>query len=399
MITMRRLFLIPVLVLLPLAAFARQWAPEYEAKVGKEAATEVEKRWKVVDDKDRQAALEEMVKAIVGVCDRPEVVYTVKIIDEKEVNAFSIPGGYVYVTRGLLDDAHSAHEIAGVLAHEITHNTFYDALERAEKSKKLFMGSLAATIGALLLGGESDQISAVLAAGEYIRLGVLSQYSMDVETRADHHAVKYLLATRKYNPVGMLTFMERLAARERHLPKVELGVYADHPDTDKRVRQIIDQLEDAGVDVNRRAVTKWEPPKAEEREIEGRKLVVLSLWGVEVMRTDSAPEGQTPLQRMEAAGEKLRAALADGLEDYQVVAEPRRTPPRVMLGSQEWIVLTEADAAAAGMPADELARQIATNLSAAFHKERLDRLWQPPKPEPEKKPETKPEDKPQSEKK
>ena len=397
MITMRHLFLIPVLVLLPFAAFARQWAPEYEAKVGKEAATEVEKRWKVVDDKDLQAQLQDMVNAIVSVCDRPQVVYTVKIIDEKEVNAFSIPGGYVYVTKGLLDDAQSEHEIAGVLAHEITHNTFYDALERAEKSKKLFMGSLAATIGALLLGGESEQISAVLAAGEYIRLGVLSQYSMDVETRADEYAVKYLLATKKYNPVGMLTFMERLAARERHLPRVELGVYADHPDTDKRVRRIIDQLEDAGVDVNRRAVTKWEPPLAEEKEIEGRKLAVLSLWGVEVMRTDSAPEGQTPLQRMQAAGETLRAALADGLEDYQVVAEPRRTPPRVMLGSREWILLTDADGAAAGMPPDELARQIVSNLSAAFHSERLDRLWQPPKPEPE--PEKKPEDKPQSEKK
>ena len=366
---------IAMLVLLPLLAYAKQWSPDYEAKVGKETAAEVEKRWKIVTDEAQQKQLDEIAATIGAVSDRPEVKYTIKIIDEKEVNAFSIPGGYVYVTKGLLGDVQSVDELAGVVAHEITHNTYYDALERADQSKKLFMGSLATTIGALILGAKGDQLSAVLAAGEYIRLGVLSQYSMKVELRADKSGVEYLIASKRYNPVGMLTFMERLAAEERHKPKVELGVYADHPDTDERVRRIIDLLEAAGVDINRRAVTKWEPPKVEEQDVDGRKLAVLSLWGVEIMRSDCAPEGQTATQRLEAVAEKLRGALADGLQDYQITADQKSTPPRVMAGQDALLVVTPQDAAVAGLSQADLTVQIVGNLSAAMHKESLDRWW------------------------
>jgi Zn-dependent protease with chaperone function len=364
-----------MLVLLPLLAYAKQWPVEYESKIGKEASVEVEKRWKVVTDEAQQKQLDEIADIIAGVSERPQIKYTVKIIDEKEVNAFSLPGGYVYVTKGLLEDVQSVHELAGVLAHEITHNTFYDALERADQSKKLFMGSLATAIGALILGAKGDQLSAVLAAGEYIRLGVLSQYSMKVELRADRGGVEYLIASKRYNPVGMLTFMERLAAQERHKPKIELGVYADHPDTDERVRRIIDLLETTGVDVNRRAVTKWEPPKVEEIDVEGRKLAVLSLWGVEIMRSDCAPEGQTSVQRLEAVAEKLRAALADGMQDYQITADKKSTPPRLMAGREELLAVTPQDAAVAGLSPVDLTAQIVSNLSAAMHKESLDRWW------------------------
>ncbi|MCE5240074.1 M48 family metalloprotease [bacterium] len=369
------LLAIVLFALLPLWAYAKQWSPDYELRVGKEAAAEVEKKWKVVTDEAQQKQLDEIATTIAAVCDRPGVKYTVKIIDEKEVNAFSLPGGFVYVTAGLLKDVQSVHELAGVLAHEITHNTFYDALERADKSKKLFMGSLATAIGALILGAEGDKLSAVLAAGEYIRLGVLSQYSMKVELRADQGAVRYLIASKRYDPVGMLTFMERLAAEERHKPKVELGVYADHPDTDERVRQIISQLEAAGADINRRAVTKWEPPKVEEKDVEGRKLAVLSLWGVEIMRSDYAPEGQTAVKRLEAVAEKLRLALADGIEDYQITADTKATPPRVMAGKDELIAVTPQDAAVAGVSATDLTSRIASNLGAAMHKENLNRWW------------------------
>jgi Zn-dependent protease with chaperone function len=370
-----RSLLILMLLLMPLAAYAGRWSAEYEAKIGKETSAEVEKRWKVVADEGQQKQLDEMATILTAVSPRPNVKYTVKIIDEKEVNAFSIPGGFVYVTKGLLADAQSEHELAGVLAHEITHNAYYDALERADQSKKLFMGSLATAIGALILGAEGNELSAVLAAGEYIRLGVLSHYSMKVELRADEGGVKYLLASKRYNPVGMLTFMERLAAQERHRPRVELGVYADHPDTDERVRRIIDQLEAAGVDINRRAVTKWDPPKVEEKEIGGKKLAVLSLWGVDLIRTDYAPEGQTPVQRLQGAADKLRAALADGIQDYQIAADKKSDPPRLLADGQELLQVLPQDAAVAGASAADLCGEMANNLSAAMHKESLDRWW------------------------
>jgi len=355
-------------------AWGKQWPAEYEARIGKEAAAEVEKKWKVIADEARQKQIEEIAAAIAAVSARPDVKYTIKIIDEKEINAFSLPGGYIYITKGLLEDVQSEHELAAVLAHEIAHNAHYDALERAEKSQKLFMGSLAATIVAMIVGARGEDVSAVLTAGEYIRLGVLSHYSMQVETRADTNALKYLIASKRYNPVGMLTFMERLAARERRKPQIELGVYADHPDTDIRVRQIIELLEAAGIEINRRAVTKWEPPKVEEKEREGRKYVVLSLWGVDIMQTEYAPDGQTPQQWLEKLAAQLRTALEEGLEAYQIRAEIRKdAPARIFLGPQEWLSITPEAAAKNGASPEEWARQIVANLSAALHKEKLQR--------------------------
>lgn len=359
-------------LLLPLGALwaKPKWSPEYEKKLGGEAAAEVEKKWKLGTDEAKLKLLGEMITAIAAVSRRPEVVYTVKIVEEKEVNAFSLPGGFVYVTTGLLEDVQSDDELAGVLAHEITHNAFYDALERAEKSKKMFMGSIAMALGALIVGAKGDQISAALAAGEYIRLGVLSKYSMTVESRADSEALKYLEATKKYNPVGMLTFMERLAATERHKPKQELGVYGDHPDTDKRCQAISAQLEAAGVEINRRAVTKWDPAKVEEKEIEGKKYAVLSLWEVEILKAD--PAG---IDRVKAMGEVLTKALADGLVAYEINADVQSTPPKVKVGSLVMVTVSAEDAAFAGVSQEELAKQIVSNLGAAMHKENLGRWW------------------------
>lgn len=376
--TLSRATLCAAALLLAALAWAQpkpRWSPEHEKKVGAEAAVEIEKKWKVIEDPDNLKRLTEMVTTIDAVSGRPEVVYTVKIVDSTEVNAFTIPGGYVYVTKGLLADAQSDSEVAGVLAHEITHNVFYDALDGAKKNEKLFMGSLAAALGAMLLGGKGNTITAALAAGEYIRLGIMCQYSLDVETRADNYAVKYLLASKKYDPVGMLTFMERLAAKERHKPKRELGVYADHPDTDIRCRMIIDQLEDSDVEINRRAVTKWDPAKAEEKDIAGQKVPTVSLWGVDLLKVPSPGEAATALDRAKGLAEGLTQALAAGLGTYEIRADVKSPQPRILLGKRVWLTVSAEDAQAAGLSQVALANQIAANLGAAMHKEELERWW------------------------
>jgi Zn-dependent protease with chaperone function len=357
------------------AADKPKWSPEYEKKIGSDATSEVEKKWKPVNDEAKLKLLTDIVTTIASVSQRPEVQYTVKIVDTDEVNAFSLPGGFVYVTKGLLKDVQSDDELAGVLAHEITHNTFYESLERADKSKKLFMGSIATALGALLLGAKSQTVSAALAAGEYIRLGVLCTFSLDVESRADSYAIRYLIASRKYNPVGMLTFMERLAAQERHKPKQELGVYADHPDTEIRCKLIADQLEASDVEINRRAVTKWDPAKAEEKDVSGKKIPVATLWGFDIFKVQAATDSPAAMDRAKAIADTLTKALAGGLAPYQISADTSAGQPRVLLGHQVLLTVTSEDAQAAGLAAPELAQQVVTNLGTALRKEELDRWW------------------------
>lgn len=367
--------LLMALVITTSAVHAAKWSPQYEQKVGSEAAAEAEKVYKVLVDEEATKRLNEMAAILGRVSDRPDVVYTVKLLDSDEVNAFSLPGGFIYVTKGLLADAQSDHEVAGVIAHEIAHNCGYDGLNRAEKDQKLFMGSLAAALTTVLLGGDTERVNAVLQAGEFARMGVLSHYSMDLERRADRRAVRYLCDSRTYNPVGLLTFMERLAARERHEPRQELGVYADHPDSNVRVSLIIDYLEDADVEINRRAVTKWEPPQVADVEVDGAPVPTLSLWGSNLLQTTHPAGAASATERLTGAADALREHLAAGLEAYEVEVEPGDGSALVRLRGQPWLTIYPEDVRTPGAQPLDVARQVAAGLGTAFAKERLQRWY------------------------
>lgn len=363
------------LVLCTGAVRAAQWSAEYEKKVGDEAAAQAEKYYKVMDDPERTKHLNEMAAILGRASDRPEVIYTVKLLESDEVNAFSLPGGYIYVTKGLLDDAQSDDEVAGVIAHEIAHNCGYDGLNRAEKDKKLFMGSLAAALTAVLLGGGTEEVNAVLQAGEFTRMGVLSHYSMDLERRCDRRAVRYLCDSKTYNPVGLLTFMERLAARERREPRQELGIYADHPNSNVRVSLIISYLQDADVEINRRAVTKWDPPQVADVEVDGAQVPTLSLWGVNLLQTTHPAGAASATERLTTAAEALREQLAAGLETYEVDVTAGDGAAQVLLRGKTWLTVYPEDVRADGAQPLDVARQAASGLSTAFAKERLGRWY------------------------
>lgn len=251
--------------------------PKYERKVGDETAAEVDKEYDRVADKDGLAKLQAMADAIAKHTPRPDVKYEIRLVKEKkpgpepEVNAFSLPGGIIYVTQGLLTHVQSDHELAGVLAHEIAHNANYDGLVQGQRASKIFRGEMAAVLAAILIGGvDSDAWTQVMQAGILYRTGVLGGYSIEMERRADRDAVQFMLHT-PYDPVGLLTFMERLAAEERRNPPMQLGIYQTHPLSTERVEYLIGAIEGAGRPLNRRKTAHWDVPTVEGREVNGKR--------------------------------------------------------------------------------------------------------------------------------
>jgi beta-barrel assembly-enhancing protease len=366
--------------LLAQAVWAGQWSDEYEKKVGAETVVEVEKQYKVYEDKDALAKLVDMTTEIAKHTTRPDVKYTVKLLDTDEENAFSIPGGWVYVTKGLLKAAQSDDELAGVLAHEIGHNCCYDSLDGAEKSKKLFMGSAAAALAAILCGAKSEMIGGVLAAGEYFRRGVLAGYSIDVETRADRNGMSYMLKS-KYNPVGLLTFMERLAAEERHEPPVTLGVFQTHPMAEERVKLLSGYLEDAGVEINRRATTKWDKPTAEEVKLGDKPGLRVKLWGETILETTSTGGAASLKERGDQIVASLTNALAAGTEAYEV-RPAKRGGQSVVLARDLVVFATVADDAPANKTADDVTDGSARAIKQAMYKEVIGRMFAARAPKP-----------------
>ena len=358
------------------AAADPPYSKEHEERIGQEAAAQVESQYDLFEDEEAQQKLDRMASIIAASSTRPDVEYDVRLLDTEQVNAFSLPGGIIFVTRGLLEHVHSDHELAGVMAHEIAHNCTYDGLRQADRNRDLFTGSIAAAIAAILIGAGSDVISGVFMAGEYVRRGVLGGYSIEMETAADRNAVKFLIPT-EYNTVGLLTFMERLAADYRREPQVELGVFQTHPLASERVSALARQISAHGLEINHRATTRWDHPTAEavEEGVEDSPLRV-SLWEEEVFVVAvPGPGHETVADRAEDIVSRLTELLKLGMRSHELQIGDRDGAPA--LGTRAGTILTiyPEDAEAHEKSALELAQEARLGIQRALFKERLQRLY------------------------
>ncbi|HEY7688803.1 MAG TPA: M48 family metalloprotease, partial [Dongiaceae bacterium] len=138
--------------------------------------------------------------------DRPNQKFTFTVLDSPIVNAFAVPGGYVYITRGLLALANNEAEVSGVLAHEIGHIAARHAAERYSTGTLLSLPAIAVGI----LTGSQELAGLANSAGA----AYLQSYSRDQEYQADLLGVRYL-SRANYDPLGMANFLRQLQADNR----------------------------------------------------------------------------------------------------------------------------------------------------------------------------------------
>jgi predicted Zn-dependent protease len=183
---------------------------------------------------------------VAATAERQDVKYTFTVLNSPDINAFALPGGYVYVTRGLLGLAVNEAEMAGVLGHEIGHVNARHTAERMGQQQKAQIGVLAGVLLGTLLGGEQGgQLGGQL--GTEAAQNYLGSYSQDQEFEADTLGVRYLKRA-TYDPQAMATFLGALNA-DTHLEAKLAGNEAaadqysmkqSHPRTADRVQRAID---------------------------------------------------------------------------------------------------------------------------------------------------------------
>ena len=211
-----------------------------ETDLGRKLAAQVEQQEKPLADARVQAYVRQVVAPIAqqSFRDRPGVEYQVTVIDDpKQINAFAIPGGYVYVYSGLLKAAGNEAELAGVMAHEIGH-----VVGRHSANQ------LAAQYGIELLtqlalgeeGGQLREMAAGLAGA-----GAMARFSRDDEREADEYGFKYLAAC-GYDPRALLTFFTKLEQLEKSRPSDLERLFATHPPTPERIALIERMIAKAG---------------------------------------------------------------------------------------------------------------------------------------------------------
>jgi len=121
------------------------YGTEKEIKIGEAVSHQIEQEYKVIHDLDVNERLERILERLVEVSDRHDLVYFIKALEDDLINAVSLPGGYIYVFKGLLDKVKSDDELAGVIAHELGHITAKHGIKRVQSSYGALLAQILAT--------------------------------------------------------------------------------------------------------------------------------------------------------------------------------------------------------------------------------------------------------------
>ena len=208
-----------------------------ERALGHQLAEEVESQSRMVSDPVVTEYVNRLGQAIVRHSDA-KVPFTIKVIDDDEINAFALPGGFFYVDSGLILAADSESELAGVMAHEIAHVAARHATRNATKAQIFNLVSIP-----LVFVGGPVGYAVREVAGLAVPMGFL-KFSRDAEREADLLGLQYDYAA-GYDPQAFVQFFEKLKAGEKQHQGRIAKAFSTHPMTVERIRRA--QLEIAGI--------------------------------------------------------------------------------------------------------------------------------------------------------
>jgi len=215
-----------------------------EKEIGAEEHQKVIDSMPLYEDEKLLAYVVKVGNKVAKAGDRPDLEYTYTIIDSPEINAFALPGGYVYVNRGLLTYTNSEAELAAVLGHEIAHIT---ARHAVQQNARTGLANVASTVGGFVaavatgsgfIGSQISQISSIWAQAG------LSGYGREAELEADTLGAEYLYDA-GYDPEAMIGVITALKNQEDFKRRVTgqgggyHGLFATHPRNDTRLQQAI----------------------------------------------------------------------------------------------------------------------------------------------------------------
>lgn len=224
-----------------------------EINLGHKYHQQITKEMPVYPDPKLAAYVEQVGQRMARVGDRPQLQFHFTLLDSKAVNAFALPGGYIYITRGLLAYLNTEAELAAVLGHEIGHVT-------ARHSVRQQSAATATGLAAAIL----QAATGVQSSGDLFNVAgkaVLSGYGREHELEADRLGARYL-ARAGYDPQAMIEvigvlknqelFEKQRAREEGREPRSYHGVFASHPRNDKRLQEVVGEASHLRVNVGAR---------------------------------------------------------------------------------------------------------------------------------------------------
>lgn len=252
---LKKILLLPILlVLLQLTACATNpvtgaqdivfMSEQQEIAMGRKTHQQVLQEYGVYENPALQAYVQDVGETLARKSHRNNLIFRFTVLDSKEVNAFALPGGYIYITRGLMAYLNSEAELAAVLGHEIGHVTARHSVRQYSATQ---LANIGAVLGSVFIPGmgtsAGNQLTQIFGAA------LLRGYGREHELEADRLGAEYL-ARSGYTPKAMLdvikvlknqeVFETQRAKQEGREARIYHGVFSTHPDNDTRLHEVVD---------------------------------------------------------------------------------------------------------------------------------------------------------------
>src|SRR5581483_1770341 len=209
--------------------FGNWYSLDSEIAMGKGYSGAIEANLKLLDDPLVNEYIKKIGQTLVTHSDA-KVPFTIKVVDSDELNAFSLPGGFLYINYGVIINAEDEAEVAGVMAHEIAHVAAHHAARQMTRSDLLTLISLPLDMAG---GGMVGQ--AIHLAVGFAKPMEMLKFSRGFESEADYLGLEYLYAA-GYDPQAFVSFLERAGAEEKNIDKWG-GLFSTHPLMTSRIKR------------------------------------------------------------------------------------------------------------------------------------------------------------------
>jgi predicted Zn-dependent protease len=213
------------------------FTPSQDVQLGRQAAAEVRQQLPMLNDSPTDALVEtigrRLVAAVPARLGQPAFRYSFDVVNLREINAFALPGGPMFLHRGMLQAARTDDEVAGVMAHELSHVVLRHGTLQAAKAQKFQIGAIAGQVLGAIVGGQKG---AIIAQGSQIGLGTyFLKYSREYEREADLLGAQ-LMARAGYEPRQMANMFRTIQQQGGNSGPEFLS---DHPDPGNRHDAIV----------------------------------------------------------------------------------------------------------------------------------------------------------------
>jgi beta-barrel assembly-enhancing protease len=211
------------------------FSPQQDVEIGRSSAVQAERQLPIVNDATVTNYVNRIGQKLAANAGGPNFQYRFRVVNASDINAFALPGGYIYLNRGILENARTEGEVAGVLAHEIAHVALRHGTHQVSKAYAAQTG--VQILGGLLQGRIGQNTANIMNVAGGVGLNALFlKFTRDLETQADVRGAQ-ILAASGYAPADMVNFFHQLERVDRSKRTTWLSHHPAPPDRISRIQQ------------------------------------------------------------------------------------------------------------------------------------------------------------------